>query len=168
MIMTRTLALAAAAAILLAVPAAADIRVGSLFPALSSAGLIGGTPPPTDGKVVLVDFWASWCPPCRASFPAYARLSSEFAAGGLVIVAVSVDQDRGDYEAFVRRLAPPFFVALDRDQRLVRTVQVPTMPTCYLLDRRGRVRYVHPGFRGAGTEREIRGEIAGLISDGPR
>jgi thiol-disulfide isomerase/thioredoxin len=164
----RSLPLAAAVAILLAMPADADIRVGDPFPPLASAGLVGGALPATSGKVVLVDFWASWCPPCKLSFPAYARLNSEFAAKGLVIVAVSVDQSPGDYEAFVRKFAPQFHVALDRDQRLVRAAQVSTMPTCYLVDRLGRVRYVHPGFRGAETEQALRDEIGVLISEGPR
>ena len=162
------LTLAAAILALPASPAGAEIRVGDVFPPLSSAGLVGGTPPATDGKVVLVDFWASWCPPCKLSFPAYGRLNSEFAARGLVIVAVSVDRDPAAYAEFIGKLAPAFFVALDRDQRLVREAQVPTMPTCYLVDRQGRVRYVHPGFRGAETEDALRGEIGGLISEAPR
>jgi thiol-disulfide isomerase/thioredoxin len=161
----RTLPLACALAVLWSADARAEIRVGDAFPALSSAGLVGGTLPATDGRVVLVDFWASWCPPCRTSFPAYGRLNSEFAAKGLVIIAVSVDQDRVDYEAFVRKMAPPFFVALDRDQGLVRAVKVPTMPTCYLVDRQGKVRYVHAGFRGPETEEALRGEIRGLVSE---
>src|SRR5580658_5899083 len=99
----RTSALAAAVAVILATPADADIRVGDPFPPLSSAGLVGGALPATSGKVVLVDFWASWCAPCRLSFPAYGRLNSEFAAKGLVIVAVSVDQAPADYEAFLRK-----------------------------------------------------------------
>jgi thiol-disulfide isomerase/thioredoxin len=166
MSLSRSLPVAFAVAILSAATSLAQIRVGDVFPPISSARLVGGTPPATDGKVVLVDFWASWCPPCRLSFPAYGRLNAEFASKGLVIVAVSVDQDRADYEAFVTRLAPPFFVALDRDQSLVRTAQVPTMPTCYLVDRRGRVRYLHSGFRGAETEEAIRREIAGLVAEG--
>jgi thiol-disulfide isomerase/thioredoxin len=163
----QSLSLAAAATLMVS-QAMADIRVGDLFPPLASAGLVGGAPPATQGRVVLVDFWASWCPPCKLSFPAYGRLNSEFASKGLVIVAVSVDEVPADYEEFVRKLAPPFYVALDRSQALVRTVQVPTMPTCYLVDRTGRVRYLHAGFRGTETERAIHDEVDGLISEGPR
>jgi thiol-disulfide isomerase/thioredoxin len=145
--------------------ARADIKVGDRFPALQGVGLMGPTVPMTAGKVVLVDFWASWCAPCRQSFPAYGRITSEFAARGLVIVAISVDQDPSAYESFVRTVAPSFVVALDKEQRLVREVRVPTMPTSYLVDRAGRVRFIHPGFRGAETEQALRAEIAALISE---
>jgi len=165
--MRASVAIAVAAAVSACIPSPsrADVHVGDSFPPLASAGLVGNPLPRTAGKVVLVDFFASWCAPCKASFPAYGRLNAEFAARGLVIVAVSVDQVAGDYDAFVRALAPTFFVTLDRDQRLVREAGVPTMPTSYLVDRMGRVRYVHPGFRGAETERALRTEIAGLVAE---
>jgi thiol-disulfide isomerase/thioredoxin len=145
--------------------ARADIRVGDNFPQLQGIGLEGLSLPAVSGKVVLVDFWASWCAPCRLSFPAYGRINAEFAAKGLVILAISVDQDPSGYDSFVRSLAPLFYVALDRDQKLVGEVRVPAMPTSYLVDRTGRVRFVHPGFRGAETEITLRAEIAGLISE---
>jgi thiol-disulfide isomerase/thioredoxin len=146
-------------------PARADVRVGDLFPALAGAGLEAQAPPATNGKVVLVDFWASWCTPCRLSFPAYGRLNSEFASKGLVIVAIGVDRDPSDYDSFIRALSPAFFVAFDKGQQLVREVRVPAMPTSYLLDRSGRVRFIHPGFRGAETEAILRTEIASLASE---
>jgi thiol-disulfide isomerase/thioredoxin len=166
-IMGRIGAIGVAAGILFATPlsARADIKVGDRFPVLQGVGLAGPAFPATAGKVLLVDFWASWCAPCRQSFPAYGRINSDFAAKGLVILAISVDQDPSGYDSFVRALAPSFFVALDRDQRLVSEVRVPTMPTSYLLDRAGRVRFIHPGFRGAETELALRTEIAALISE---
>jgi thiol-disulfide isomerase/thioredoxin len=145
--------------------ATAQVSVGGAFPALATEGLLSETPPATDGRVVLVDFWASWCAPCKASFASYARLNSEFAPRGLVIVAVSVDQSPAAFEAFVKGHAPPFFVTRDRDQRLVGEVRVPTMPTSYLMDRRGRVRYVHAGFHGSQTETAMRREIESLLSE---
>jgi peroxiredoxin len=144
--------------------AVAGVSVGDVFPPLATADLAWGTPPETAGKIVLVDFWASWCAPCKASFPAYGRLFSQYAARGLVIVAVSVDESPENYESFVRKLNPPFPVALDKGQSLVRAVQVPTMPSSYLIDRTGRVRYVHQGFHGAATEQALRKEIESLLS----
>ena len=159
--------LCAAAALALAqMPAArAGLGVGDSAAAVLSEPLGGAQLPATQGKVVLGDFWASWCAPCKASFPAYSRLSDEFGPKGLVVVAVSVDERPADYEAFVRRLKPAFFVALDRGQRLVQRVQVPTMPTCYLIDRQGRVRFVHQGFHGAETEEAERREIEALLAE---
>ncbi len=168
--MGGTVAIALAVGFLFAAPRAAraDVRVGDIFPPLQGAGLTGSALPATSGKVVLVDFWASWCAPCRQSFPAYGRINSEFASKGLVIVAVSVDQDPAGYDSFVREIAPSFFVTLDKDQRLVSEVRVPAMPTSYILDRTGRVRFIHPGFRGSVTENALRVEITSLTSETTR
>jgi thiol-disulfide isomerase/thioredoxin len=146
-------------------PARASIAVGDPFPSLASAGLTGPAQPATSGKVVIVDFWASWCAPCKASFPAYGRLNSDFASKGLVIIAISVDEDEKAYAAFVKRFNPGFYVALDSSHSLVRSANVPTMPTSYVLDRSGRVRHIHAGFHGADSEREIRTEVAALLAE---
>jgi thiol-disulfide isomerase/thioredoxin len=159
----RGSAAAAFAALAAALPA--QVAPGSVFPPIAAAGLTGGALRETAGKVVLVDFWASWCGPCKASFPAYARLSAAYAERGLVIAAVSVDESPSAYAAFVARLKPPFATLHDSKQALVRVVQVPTMPTSYLVDRTGRVRFIHPGFHGEQTERELRGEIEALLSE---
>lgn len=81
------------------------------------------------------------------------------------MVAVSVDQDTGAYEAFVKKFSPPFAVVRDRTQQLVRQVSVPAMPTCFLLGRDGRVRYLHRGFHGAETDGEIRKELNLLLEE---
>jgi len=143
----------------------ADLTVGDAFPALATAGLTGGTLPATADRVVLVDFFASWCAPCKESFPDYAKLYADYAPRGLVIVAVSVDEKPAAYAAFVKKLHPPFPALHDHDQQLVREVKVPTMPTSYLLGRDGRVRYVHQGFHGQETDRELRREIDALLAE---
>ncbi|HXQ79923.1 MAG TPA: TlpA disulfide reductase family protein [Opitutaceae bacterium] len=159
----RGAAAAALAALACALPA--QVAPGSPFPALSATGPNGGPLPETAGKVVLVDFWASWCAPCKASFPVYSKLNAAYADRGLVIVAVSVDESPSAYAAFVARLKPPFATLHDSRQALVREVQVPTMPTSYLVDRGGKVRFVHPGFHGEQTERELRREIEVLLGE---
>ncbi len=145
--------------------ARAELKVGDSFPPLAEAGLVGGALPATAEQVVLVDFWASWCAPCKASFPAMARLHAEFAPRGLVIVAVSVDEKPAAYAAFLKRNAPPFAALHDAQQKLVRAVKVPAMPTSYLLGRDGRVRFVHRGFHGKTTEDELRGQIETLLAE---
>ena len=98
------------------------------------------------GKIVIVDFWASWCAPCRESFPYYARLRERVGADKLEIVAVSVDQEREAAEAFVREHGPRFPALWDEGQRIVTAWAAPAMPTAYLVDRGGVVRLVHRGF----------------------
>jgi thiol-disulfide isomerase/thioredoxin len=134
-----------------------------MFPRLDPTVLEGNLPD-TAGKVVLVDFWASWCAPCRSSFPHYARLHAEFAPRGLVIVAISVDEDPAAYAAFVRKFAPPFAVVRDKDRALANAVDVPAMPACFVLDRDGRVRAVLEGYRGEETGRELRRAIEQALS----
>jgi len=158
------LKLIVALAIFWALSARAEVRVGDAFPALSAADLSGALPA-TKGQVVFVDFWASWCAPCKASFPAYARIFADFAPKGLVVVAVSVDESNSAYAGFLRKSAPPFPTVRDQHQNLVRQVRVPTMPTSYLIGRDGKVRYMHVGYHGAQTEREVRIEIQTLLDE---
>jgi thiol-disulfide isomerase/thioredoxin len=138
---------------------------GKPFPSLGAHGLTGGPLPETAGKVVIVDFWASWCAPCKASFPEYSKLQAAYAARGLVIVAVSVDESAAPFEAFVAKLKPGFATLLDSKHSLVAEVQVPTMPTSYLLDRTGKVRFLHAGFHGDRTVAELKKEIELLLAE---
>ncbi|MBI5380519.1 MAG: TlpA family protein disulfide reductase [Opitutae bacterium] len=146
--------------------ASAEVKVGDAFPALASAGLTGSVPE-TKGKVLMVDFWASWCAPCRASFPVLARLHADFAARGLTIVAVGVDEKPSAYAAFVQKFAPPFVTVHDAAQKFVGALAVPGMPSTYLVGRDGRLRRIHRGFHGETTEKEWRTEIAALLAEQP-
>jgi thiol-disulfide isomerase/thioredoxin len=138
----------------------AQVKVGDAFPALPAAAASVAA-----GKVVLVDFWASWCAPCKASFPAYNRILHDYQAGGLVVVGIGVDEDPAAYESFVKRNNPAFVVARDADHFLVGRVRIPTMPTSYLIDRSGRVRFLHAGYRGAETDAALRREIETLLAE---
>jgi len=141
-----------------------EISVGDRFPPLQAGGLEGAAPE-TKGHVLLVDFWASWCEPCKESFPAYSRLHSDYQSRGLVVVAVSVDEKEPAFSAFVKRQAPPFATLRDSTHQLVGMIKVPAMPTCYLVGRDGTVRFVHRGFHGRETDLELRNEINALLAE---
>ena len=114
------------------------------------------------GKVVLVDFWASWCEPCREEMPFLNRLYREHRDDGLVVIGVSVDRRERNVGRFLRRTRVSFPIVHDADQAVVGRYSPPTMPSSYLIDRRGIVRYVHEGFRAGDAERITR-EIEGLL-----
>ena len=150
----------------LALPGRADINVGEQFPALADADL-EGTLPATNGRVVLVDFWATYCAPCKESFPAMAKLHADLAPRGLTIIAVSIDDNISAYARFVKKFSPPFAVVRARTPVLVAKANIETMPGSYLLDRTGKVRFVHMGYHSGETDREIRREIESLLAEKP-
>jgi thiol-disulfide isomerase/thioredoxin len=118
------------------------------------------------GKVVLVDFWASWCGPCLLSFPWMNDLQQRYAGQGLVIVAVNLDQERALADAFLQKLPPKFRVEFDAPGNIARQFGVQVMPSSYLLDRHGQVRVRHAGFRNAQrAEREQ--QIVQLLKESP-
>lgn len=100
-----------------------------------------------NGKVVLVDFWASWCGPCLQSFPWMNKLQQKHAGEGLVIVAVNLDQDRALADAFLRKVPANFRVEFDQPGKIARQFAVQAMPTSFLIDRSGKVRIRHAGFK---------------------
>lgn len=160
--------LALAGLALAASPLRAEVKVGDRFPGLVAADVValsGGALPELQGRVVLVDFWASWCAPCKASFPVMGRLHQDYAGRGLVIVAVGIDEKPAAAQGFWKKMNPPFATVHDRTQALVKQVVVPTMPTSYLIGRDGRVRSIHQGFRGDATDRELRKEIEALLAE---
>lgn len=148
----------------LSLPAFGQVKTGQPFPALAGHALEGAVPD-CAGQVVLIDFWATWCAPCKASFPAYSELQREFAPQGFILLAVSVDKTAGPYADFLQRFKPSFPTVRDGAQKLIAEVRVSTMPTSYLLDRKGIVRAVHSGFHGDATVKELRAEISRLLEE---
>ena len=99
------------------------------------------------GKVVLLDFWASWCSPCLQSFPWMNELQQKHGGEGLVVLAVNLDQDRKLAESFLGKTPANFRVEYDASGDIARQFEVRTMPTSFLIDRRGNVRVRHAGFK---------------------
>lgn len=99
------------------------------------------------GEVVYLDFWASWCPPCRESFPWMNDLQKQYGKQGLKIIAVNLDKDRSDVESFLTATPPGFTIAYDPDGTVAERYGVQGMPSSYLIDRNGNLRGTHIGFR---------------------
>jgi thiol-disulfide isomerase/thioredoxin len=111
------------------------------------------------GKVVYVDFWASWCGPCRKSFPWMNRMIQRYENDGLVIVAINLDKSRDLAEKFLRDYPAGFTVAYDPAGDVADEYAVQGMPSAYLIDRQQHIVKEHLGFREADTpalEQDIR------------
>jgi cytochrome c biogenesis protein CcmG, thiol:disulfide interchange protein DsbE len=99
------------------------------------------------GRVVYLDFWASWCAPCRHSFPWMDRMQREFGKDDFIVVAVNVDHARSDAEQFLHEYTPGFQIVFDPDGTLAERFGVKGMPTSFLIDRDGHIHSEHEGFR---------------------
>jgi len=98
------------------------------------------------GRVVLVNFWATWCAPCRKEMPHLNRLYEKYRASGFVLLGVNVDDDTSKAAAVATQLGLTFPVLLDSEKKASRAYDLSAMPSTVLVDRDGRVRYVHRGY----------------------
>jgi thiol-disulfide isomerase/thioredoxin len=98
------------------------------------------------GRVVLLDFWATWCEPCKLSLPFYARLHGELVKKGLSVVAASTDPGDAEVRDFLAKMALPYTVVRDPDGQIAERLGVQLIPTTILYDRGGRERFRHQGF----------------------
>jgi thiol-disulfide isomerase/thioredoxin len=142
---------------------AAALRIGDAFPDLKEFALEGKLPPARPGGVVLVDVWASWCAPCKQSFATLNKLHQRFAPEGLVIIAVSVDEEERAMTRFLANNRAQFAVVRDAAQKLVTALDVKAMPTSFLIDHEGKVRHIHSGYDGNKTAKQYEEEIAALL-----
>ncbi len=99
------------------------------------------------GKVVVLDFWASWCVPCRRSFPWMNEMQEKYAEQGLMIVAVNMDAEPELAQAFLQEYPAHFELIEDREGELARKFDVIAMPSSYVIDRNGEIVKRHLGFK---------------------
>jgi len=157
--------LTAATAALLITSYVCALEEGARAPAFSGQALTGNqTLSLADhrGSVVVVDFWASWCEPCREAMPAIERIYQRYRSSGLVVIGVSVDSGADDARSFYRERGVSFPSLVDADRSIAGRYRPPTMPSTFVIDRRGVVRHVHSGFR-AGDARTLEAQIRELL-----
>lgn len=143
----------------------AGFKQGDTLPDLASFHLEGKLPSDLKGQVILLDFWASWCGPCKSSFPAMESLRKTYADRGLSILAVSIDEKRENMDHFLKSANVSFAVVRDAKQKLVTAADIPAMPTSFLIDRTGQIRFIHAGFLGDETVSEYKKEIDQLLAE---
>ena len=116
------------------------------------------------GQVVMLNFWASWCGPCRVEMPRLNRLYQKYHASGFQLLGVNVDDDVRNAAGVSSQLGLQFPVLLDTEKRVSRLYDLSTMPSTVLIDRDGRVRYVHLGYKD-GYEQTYEDQIRELLRE---
>jgi peroxiredoxin len=116
------------------------------------------------GQVVMLNFWASWCGPCRQEMPQLDRLYEKYHAAGFQLLGVNVDEDIHNATGASSKLGVHFPVLLDTEKKVSRLYDLSTMPSTVLIDRDGRVRYIHRGYRD-GYEQTYEEQIRELLRE---
>ena len=116
------------------------------------------------GKVVYLDFWASWCVPCRETFPWMNQLQEKYGKDGFEVVAVNIDTKKGDADRFLAQFPAHFTVLFDPKRGVAKTYALKGMPTAFLIDRAGNVVSTHLGFQ-KDRAGELEAHIAKALTD---
>jgi cytochrome c biogenesis protein CcmG, thiol:disulfide interchange protein DsbE len=148
------------------VSVARAVREGSVAPEIALKDLSGKLVKVADlkGKVVLVDFWASWCGPCREELPVLEGLYKKYRERGLVIVGVGLDRDSEKLTKFLRAVPLSFPVVHDPAGSVADKYAPPKMPSSYLIDKRGLIRHLHAGYK-ASDKAQLEKELSALLAE---
>ena len=114
------------------------------------------------GQIVYLDFWASWCQPCRKSFTWMNKMQSLYGAEGFTVIAINLDESRHKANKFLQQIPANFKVAFDPRGNTAESYNVKAMPSSYLIDKRGNVIHANLGFRG-NDEEKLEAKIRNLI-----
>lgn len=114
-------------------------------------------------RVVLLDFWATWCPPCREYVPKLQKIHEDYGKKGLCVAGITVgSEDTKTVEKFVKEKKVTYILLLDNKREVARLYQVTSIPTTYLIDKDGVIRYTHIGYY-PGMEKDVEKEIKALL-----
>lgn len=144
---------------------AGNLEVGQTFPSFQKMNIEGVLPSNLSGKIVLVDFWASWCAPCKKSFPVLEALHKEYGDKGVVVLGVNVDTNHQLMKKFLSKHAASFPIVRDAKHELVSSAGIKTMPSAFIIDDTGHVRFMHEGFHGDKTAQLYRSQIESLLNE---
>ncbi len=114
------------------------------------------------GQIVYLDFWASWCQPCRKSFGWMNKMQSMYGSEGFKVIAINLDESREKANKFLQQIPANFDVAFDPEGLTAESYNVKAMPSSYIIDKQGNVIYSNLGFRG-NDEEELEIKIRGII-----
>ena len=114
------------------------------------------------GQIVYLDFWASWCQPCRKSFTWMNKMQSMYGAEGFKVIAINLDESRAKANKFLQQIPANFDVAFDPRGTTAESYNVKAMPSSYIIDKQGNVIYSNLGFRG-NDEEKLEAKIRGII-----
>jgi len=116
------------------------------------------------GEVVMINFWASWCGPCRKEMPLLDQLYRRYHPMGFTILGVNVEEDSGDALRLLKEIPVTFPILFDRDNKVSEAYELVAMPSTVMVDRDGNMRFVHLGYL-PGYEREYEAQIKALIRE---
>ncbi len=116
------------------------------------------------GKVVMLNFWASWCGPCRQEMPLLDQMHKRYSSLGFTLIGVNVEANTKDAERWLKETPVSFPVLFDRDSKVSKLYDVSAMPSTVFIDRKGNLRYLHRGYK-AGDESEYLNQIRALLKE---
>ncbi|MEW8691559.1 MAG: TlpA disulfide reductase family protein [Candidatus Thiodiazotropha endolucinida] len=116
------------------------------------------------GQVVMVNFWASWCGPCRQEMPLLQQLFDRYQSLGFSLLGVNVDEDRAAADKMLSDVPVSFPILYDDRSKVSKQYQVKAMPSTFMVDRDGRIRYLHKGYK-PGYEEEYQQQIRQLLRE---
>jgi len=116
------------------------------------------------GQVVMLNFWASWCGPCRHEMPLLDQMYKRYSALGFTLLGVNVEADTKDAEKWLAQTPVTFPVVFDKENKVSKLYDVNAMPSSVFIDRKGNVRYLHRGYK-EGDESEYLNQIRALLKE---
>lgn len=161
------MAIALASGVAASATALAADPIGQPAPAFSLPLRGGSAPLGLDklrGQVVMVNFWASWCEPCRKEFPLLDQIYKKYKAAGFTLVGINVEPDAKDAESFIAKTPVSFPILFDKDSAVSKQYHVSGMPTTVLIDRKGVLRWVHRSYV-PGDENEYLNQVRAILME---